>query len=176
MNFLWSSAPPANQNDPVELVRKFDQSVSWVPQKCCFTHVRVGREPGSHQGWLSVNFINFVKYPWLGHHTNTTQRLFIEIIESYWKWCQSQRMIKKLLSKNVDFFFYIYIYYIFFNIMQINFNFTNCFFSLDDLNCIIMMIMIVYCIVILMFLLLYLLMYSWGSTRIPYVGRIRVEE
>lgn len=162
MNFLWSSAPPANQNDPVELVRKFDQSVSWVPQKCCFTHVRVGREPGSHQSWLSVNFINFVKYPWLGHHTNTAQRLFIEIIESYWKWCQSQRMIKKLLSKNVEFLL---------NIMQMNFNFTNCFFSLDDLNSIIMMIMMVYCIV-----LLYLLMYSWGSTRIPNVGRIRVEE
>lgn len=167
MKFLWSSAPPANQNDPVELVRKFDQSVSWVPQKCCFTHVRVGREPGSHQGWLSVNFINFVKYPWLGHHTNTTQRLFIEIIESYWKWCQSQRMIKKLLSKNVDFFLIL---------CKLILTSQIVFFSLDDLNCIIMMIMIVYCIVILMFLLLYLLMYSWGSTRIWYVGRIRVEE
>lgn len=71
-------------------------------------------------------------------------------------------MIKKLLSKNVEFLL---------NIMQMNFNFTNCFFSLDDLNSIIMMIMMVYCIV-----LLYLLMYSWGSTRIPNVGRIRVEE
>lgn len=73
-------------------------------------------------------------------------------------------MVKKLLSKNVDFFL---------NIMKTS---QIVLFSLDDLNCIIMMIMIVYCIVILMFLLLYLLMYSWDSTWIPYVGRIRVEE